>query len=326
VSDQQPDESRRYAWIEHVAKAAALFGANPVQVRWRLMRWQDQREAAREASRVQVAHVRYAHAVCGQCGRVQPRGGKECTGCGARMESRAVQVLRRAGFLSPLGVSASVGLGALVMIAFAKQVVAADGALMGFPLGTLLELGAHAPVLEKQGEWWRLGTAVFLHGGLLHLGFNLLALTQIGPVVEEQFGRGRAVFLFMATGLLGFLPGALLGSLRPSVGASGAIMGLIGVAAGWGQRDGTSIGLAVRNQMIKWLLMTTLLGLMLPVDHLAHVAGFVGGFALGWVMPARRRGGVSSRVDLALGLVGGVLALGCVALIWARRTTPLAPF
>jgi rhomboid protease GluP len=317
VTDQ-PDESRKYAWIDRVVKLAELFGANPVSVRWRLMRWQDRRESEREAQRVAAQHVTYAHAVCPECGRVAPRGTQECGGCGARMGSRAGQVLRRSGFLSPVGVSASIGLGALILIAYAKQVVATDGGFMSFGSAPLVLLGAHVPALERQGEWWRLGTAIFLHGGLLHLAFNLMALTQIGPVIEEVFGRGRAVFLFMATGLLAFLPGALMGSMRPSIGASGAIMGFIGVAAGWGHRDGTSIGINVRNQMLKWLGITTLLGLVLPVDHLAHFGGFLAGAAFGYLSRPRRRGKPGGALGVALGVAGSALAIACVAVIWTR--------
>jgi rhomboid protease GluP len=151
---------------------------------------------------------------------------------------------------------------------------------------------------------------VFLHIGLLHLGFNLVALAQIGPAIEETFGRGRMVFLFMLTGVAGFAACQVVGMRAISAGASGAIMGLCGAAAGWGQRDGTGTGRTVRNQMLKWGAYTMVFGAFIGANNVAHAAGFVAGALLGYIMPPRwlRRGQVRGS-DVAIGFLG-LAALG----------------
>lgn len=314
--DEHEDE-RSQRLIERVVRVAGLFGFNEVRLRWRLMAWRDRRRAEARAVAQGVEHAGYQHAVCGECGRIQVRGTRSCSGCGAPMSSRFTQVMRRMGFISPLELSASMVLGLLLLACYARQIAFTHGSFMSFDGRSLVALGAHFPPLELEaGQWWRLGTAVFLHGGLLHLAFNMIALVQIGPAIEEIFGRGRMTFLFVATGILANVPSLLLGRMAPSIGASGAIMGLIGVAAGWGHRDGTTVGRSVRDQMLKWLLYTTLFGLLMPVDHSAHITGFLAGGALGFVSKPRQRGRAASGIDAALGVAGFILALVLVALVF----------
>ena len=304
-----------FCWTERLVKVAGIFGFDETRLRWKLVRWRSEREAAAEQAGANVAHARYAHAVCPECGRVQPRGTKECLGCGARLSSHAVQVIRRFALVSPIDPSAGIVMGAMIVLCYVRQIAFSGGSFIDFETMTLLQLGAHYPPLEWQGEWWRLGTAMFLHGGLMHVGFNLLALTQIGPSVEEIFGRGRTLFLYMVTGLVAFAPAALMNRNVVAIGASGAIMGLIGVAAGWGHKDGTSIGRAVRNQMLWWLLYATIFGLVINADHSAHITGFVFGGMLGLFLNSQRMGGRSARLDFALGAVAVIAALACVALV-----------
>lgn len=315
-SPGEHDNARSDARIERAVKLAGAFGFNEVKLRWKLLRWRDQRRARAQATVDGIRHAGYEHAVCAECGRIQPRGGRECTGCGAPMTSRAAQVMRRAGFISPLELSASMALGVLILLCYARQVAFSDGAFASFDGRALVALGAHYPPIETAtGQWWRLGTAVFLHGGIMHVAFNMLALMQIGPAIEDIFGRGRMMFLFVATGILANVPSLLMGRDVPSIGASGAIMGLIGVAAGWGHRDGTTIGRSVRDQMLKWLLYTTIFGLMVNADHAAHISGFLAGAALGLVsMPAAK--GRPSRLDSVLGTVGFLIALALTALVF----------
>ena len=82
----------------------------------------------------------------------------------------------------------------------------------------------------SEGEWWRLLTATFLHYGPLHLGMNMLVLWFIGPALEEYFGHGRYLLVYLVSGLAGSA-GALIWSPNSlTVGASGAIWGLMGAA------------------------------------------------------------------------------------------------
>src|SRR5207248_8091634 len=94
-------------------------------------------------------------------------------------------------------------------------------------------LGMSQPYgIYVQHEWYRLITAMFLHGGLIHIGFNMMALMQLGPTLEELYGSSRYFFLYIATGAFGFLISSypfapwLHGSY--SLGASGGLLGLVG--------------------------------------------------------------------------------------------------
>ncbi len=317
--DLEPDQPNEREWTERVIRVAGLFGLNAVRLRWKLMAWQRRADERKQRSVEAAAHVKYRHAVCPSCRRVNPRGTKRCAGCDAALLPPALQAFHRMGVLSGEGLSVTTGLAVLILLAFTRQMLV-SGSIWMFGVGSLVPLGAHVPQLEHQGEWWRLGTAVFLHGGLLHVGMNLMAMSQIGPAVEEVFGRGRMLFLYLLTGVLGFVPGYLMHSHQVSIGASGAIMGLIGAAAGWGHREGTTAGLAVRNRMIKWLVYVTILGFFVRADHVAHVVGFVAGGVIGLVSrPRIQRGSMPSVLDMALGITAGLVSLALVVLIVTRR-------
>src|SRR4029077_18481092 len=97
----------------------------------------------------------------------------------------------------------------------------------------LYRLGESFPYsIFIMNEWYRLVTAIFLHGGLIHIGFNMMVLMDIGPVVEEVYGSARYLFLYTAVGIAGYVVSAFTPfRTHPAlaVGASGAILGLIGV-------------------------------------------------------------------------------------------------
>jgi rhomboid protease GluP len=195
-------------------------------------------------------------------------------------------------------------------------------ALLGVPVPILKELGGNLRHELLGGEYHRLLTACFLHAGIVHIGFNLFALATIGPQVESLYGRGSLLFFFVVTGALANLGSGLVGlggagSPNVGIGASGGIMGLLGVAAGWGQRDGTSAGRHVRNDMLKWAAYVLVFGLFVRADNWAHGFGLVAGFAIGWLLRPRawRRPSLAAvRIAAAaLGLAALVAALVLVA-------------
>jgi rhomboid protease GluP len=309
---------------------------NEGRVRWRLLRWQERRRARApkpsagasapakdQASAREQARRRFEHKTCASCGRVQDRDATVCSGCGARLSARGWQTLERLGLRLPRVASASVLLGLLLVAGYLRVMLAGAELSFSIPPSALLIHGANLAPLTFGGEPWRLATYAFLHVNLLHLAFNLLALAQIGPTIEEVFGRARLFAFFMLTAIVAGLGSALLG-VHISAGSSGAVMGLIGVGAGWGQRDGSGIGRGVRNQMVLWAIYTTVFGLAFPVDHAAHWSGFLFGALLGFLTPSSwwRRGG---RVTGVLaGLVGAGLALASLLLVMFPPTTPAA--
>jgi rhomboid protease GluP len=132
---------------------------------------------------------------------------------------------------------------------------------------------------------WRLFTYTCLHGNLFHIGFNMLALIQIGPLVARTFGFSRTLFIWVASGATAIILPALIFPTHLTVGASGAVFGLIGVAMVFGHRIGTPQGLFIRNKMIEWTVFCTLFGMMLGgVAHSAHFGGLIGGGLLSFVI------------------------------------------
>lgn len=316
-------------WVETVLAWAARLGLPTVRLRWRLLRWQKAWQDFRGRTQRQVTHAGYAHKVCPECGQVQDRHERRCVKCGAPLGARLWQVVGRLGLVVPAAISVSTLLGMLIAVAYLRLMLSRPGGgYFSVDGDELIYLGAYYLPALRAGELWRHGTAVFLHIGLLHLGFNLVALAQVGPAIESTFGRARMVFLFMLTGIAGFAACQVVGMRALSAGASGAIMGLCGAAAGWGQRDGTGLGKTVRNQMLKWAAYTMIFGAVIGANNVAHAAGFIAGAVLGYVMPARwlRRGQVRGS-DVAIGLLGiGALALAFLLVLrppasseaWAR--------
>lgn len=130
------------------------------------------------------------------------------------------------------------------------------------------------PIGVAEGEWWRLITATFLHYGLVHLGMNMLVLWIIGPPLEDYFGHARYLLVYVVAGLAGSA-GALLWSPNAlTVGASGAIWGIMGAALVLEARriyvfGGSALGLVVLNLAITFLIPGISIG--------GHIGGLIGG-------------------------------------------------
>jgi membrane associated rhomboid family serine protease len=138
----------------------------------------------------------------------------------------------------------------------------------------IFENGVLFGPLVADGEWWRLVTAAFLHGSVLHIGMNMLVLWIIGPPLEAYLGHGRYALLYLASGLAGSA-GALLWSPDvPAVGASGAIWGIMGAALVLEARriyvfGGSAMGLVVLNLAFTFLIP--------GISRGGHIGGLAGG-------------------------------------------------
>jgi rhomboid protease GluP len=139
-------------------------------------------------------------------------------------------------------------------------------------------LGMTGAVPWAYGRWWTLLTAMYLHGNLLHILFNLLWVRQLAPEVEACYGRTRLIVIFTAAGVLGFVVSNAAG-VTWTVGASGAVFGLLGAMVRYGQSRGGVFGVAVLRQYGQWALVLFVMGFLMPaVNNLAHAGGFAGGY------------------------------------------------
>ena len=180
----------------------------------------------------------------------------------------------------------------------------------------LYTLGMTGAGAIETGRWWTLLTAIYLHGSLLHIAFNLLWIRDLAPPVEELYGRARAVVIFTAGGVGGFLL-SNWATGAPTIGASGAVFGLLGAMVAYGWRRGGFYGMAVFRQYWQWSLILLVMGFLMPgVNNLAHAGGFVGGFATAFALgySERRSEGGADRILAALTVLVTVVAFALA--IW----------
>jgi rhomboid protease GluP len=186
--------------------------------------------------------------------------------------------------------------------------------LGGVSGGVLNVFGASVPWPgDLQFFPWRLIMPTLLHGSLLHIGFNMWVIMDVGPQIEELYGSARYLFIYFFTGIGAYLASGLFGR-HVSIGASGALLGLIGVLlAITTKREGEHIR-ALRSQLIKWVIYIAIMGFMMSgIDNWAHGGGLVTGFLVGKVMADRRP--MSPAEDKIANLLGwgtGLVVLGCV--------------
>ena len=153
---------------------------------------------------------------------------------------------------------------------------------------SLLAHGALYGPLVQQGQWWRVISGAFLHAGLAHIALNMIALYQLGMVVELLMGSSRMLGVY-AIALFGggyavvyFAPGDV------TVGASGAIFGLFGALIAIGVRLGQR-GRALISQVLPILLLNLLFTFAIPfISKAGHVGGLISGFLAGLVLFATK--------------------------------------
>ena len=189
-------------------------------------------------------------------------------------------------------------------------------------------LGAsYGPAIFFLNEWWRLVTAMFLHGGLIHIGFNMMALMQFGPAIEELYGSARYLFIYVFTGAFGFLLSAFTGHF--SLGASGALLGLVGVMLAVTSKRGGAYMRDLRSRLISSVVILFVLGFsgFMAMDNWAHGGGLAAGFILGKVFADRQpmNAGERRRAYILGWLAGLVIVASFVFMIvHYRDPTPFS--
>ena len=164
-----------------------------------------------------------------------------------------------------------------------------------------------------EGEWWRMLTAAFLHGNLIHLGMNMLMLWWIGAPMEEALGRGRFLALYLASALAGSAGALLLSPTAFTVGASGAIFGILGAALVFERQGvhvlgGAALSIIVLNLVLTFAVPNISIG--------GHIGGLVGGAICGLALSRFGRGHALYGRPGVAGVVG-VVAVGIASVVVA---------
>jgi rhomboid protease GluP len=145
--------------------------------------------------------------------------------------------------------------------------------------------GKYGPGIREKPEWWRLVTAGFLHGGLLHIAMNSWVLYDLGAQVEQVFGTPRFLTIYFFGTVGGFYLSYRVHPDVLSIGSSAGIMGLVGAMVAFGVANRSSIGREIRNHYFRYVIYIFAFGIIggFGVDNWAHLGGLAGGFAIGWI-------------------------------------------
>jgi membrane associated rhomboid family serine protease len=229
--------------------------------------------------------------ICPSCGSLVGVNDEACLICGRRrpglfgFAALLRNVGRDMGFV-PLVLW---GCGALYLATLASN---AEGIRMNGILSmlspsnaSLFLFGASGAVpVFGYGRWWTVLSAAWLHGGILHILFNMMAVRNLAPVTAHLYGAARTVIIYTVAAITGFLASSTIGAFAPSVlggaritvGASAPLCGLIGALWWYGHRGGSS---QLTQQVKQMAVGLVVIGFVLPgIDNWAHLGGLAGGW------------------------------------------------
>lgn len=234
--------------------------------------------------------------MCPNCRAFITNSDRTCPYCGQPVGARAIDVRQPGEILGGLIPQAHFTTVLILLINTALFIASELISRNGIGTGrALYALGAKfGPSIWQQHEYWRLITAGFLHGGLLHIGMNSWVLYDLGAQVEEVYGTARFLVIYFVATAGGFLLSAYMNP-GLSIGSSAGITGLIGAMIGFGVANRSSAGRAIRNFYTRWIVYILAIGLIggFNIDNWAHLGGLAAGFVVGYL------GGTPVRSTLA---------------------------
>ncbi|OQX88430.1 hypothetical protein B6D60_02240 [candidate division KSB1 bacterium 4484_87] len=231
--------------------------------------------------------------ICPNCGKLISANAEECYYCGLKnpgkfgMHSFIQRIFGSKITIVNAIIYFSVALYVIALIVDPRAILRPSGGIFNLfspSWKALVILGITGAPSMYGGQYWTLITAIYLHGGLLHILFNMLWVKQLGPMVEQIFGTSRFFLIFTISGVFGFvLSNALTGA--PTIGASGSIFGLLGALIYYGRARGGTFGQYLYPQLLSWAVILFLFGFFMPgINNLAHLGGFIGGYVSGNIL------------------------------------------
>ncbi len=236
--------------------------------------------------------------LCPHCGKITDIAEANCIWCGsatgysARMKQRWINLLNDSEMLIQGVLYLNIGM--FVLSLFLNSHIPAitlnPFTALSPDAESLLLLGATGTgPIDTIHFRWSLGwltflSANYLHGGILHILFNMVALKQIAPVVAREYGVYRFIIIYSIGGVIGFYVSYLAG-ISLTIGASSAICGLLGALLFFGWSRGGQYGNLVFKQIGSWILTLFIFGfLMSGINNWGHLGGILGGMVLGWIL------------------------------------------
>lgn len=273
-----------------------------------------------------MATVQKNSLLCPNCRRLISRDEPRCPWCGIPHPGSRLKALFAGGLFDRPDQLLHAIIGANVaMYVFALLLNPAHAGMAMNPLQflspdsrSLLLLGATGALpIKVLGRWWSLFSASYLHGSLLHILFNMLALRQLLPLVAQEFGAPRMFVIYTIGGLGGFLLSYLVG-VHVTIGASAAVCGLIGAILYYGKHRGGGYGQELFSQVGGWAIGIFAFGFLVPgINNWGHGGGMAAGALTAMVLGYRER----RRDTFFHKALAGACALVTVAvLLWATIT------
>ncbi|MGB2876050.1 MAG: rhomboid family intramembrane serine protease [Gaiellaceae bacterium] len=246
--------------------------------------------------------------ICAECTTPAPVGQRCPEHSGRPQGIRRVSSGARRGVFEGTGALVTKALIAANILVYV--ITATQGAGLNSPGGSLFVKWILFGPAVANGDWWRLITSTFLHASVLHIAFNMYFLWFVGGPVEQALGRGRFLLVYFISGLAGSAGALLVSPTTPTVGASGAIFGILGAALILERQSnyvlgGSAVGLIVINLILSFVLSNVSWG--------GHIGGLVGGMLCTLVLSRFGRGHAAySRVGLWG--IAGVLGVGLLSI------------
>lgn len=273
--------------------------------------------------------------VCASCGSLVGVRDEKCYTCGRRNPGLwgFGPLLRRFG--NDVGFTTVIVYGCCVLFGLSLLLtVMSGGNLFAGSLFSMLgpnrlayealgAAGAYPVFMEHR--WWTVLSAGWLHGGALHILFNLMGVRQLGPAVEDMYGGARMVIIYTLSSVTGFALSSFMAAYLAipyfsggyyTLGASAPIFGLLGALVYYGRRGGSSL---IRSQAMSYVVTMAVFGLLMPgIDNAAHLGGFIGGYVVGmWLDPLKQE-----RMDHFIGAAVCLLATVLAVLASMILTLP----
>ncbi len=304
--------------------------ALPYRWQWRVEKWKTAMRGFFGGGEQQQPRPK----ICPACGALVGIKATRCHECGASLRFSLAALSKKLSGLfgeheapvtSALLVTNILMFGVSLVLTMQAGEAGGLRTLWGMSGEASYQLGASHPYgIFTEHQWWRLVMAMFLHGGLIHIGFNMMALMQFGPALEELYGSSRYLFLYVVTGAFGFLVSALIGHF--SLGASGALLGLVGAMLAVTTKRGGSFMRDLRSRLISSVVILFLIGFWggFGIDNSAHLGGFAAGFIFGKIYADREPMNSRERQRAyALGWLAGAVVLASFVMMILHFRDPL---
>lgn len=281
------------------------LGFNGTVLQWRLLKFKENIIIFKNNLAERFSSAPACNRAC-RCGAIITPRDKICPRCKSKISPYFIEVIKRTFIPDRAHIASATALFLFLSIAdFVFILTHGNISFLISPDTDILLLGG---AQITPGDWWRLFTAIFVHIGLVHLGFNIIALLKLGPVLEEILGFTRFFSVFLLTGLAGSVATMLFMPNCISAGASGALFGLIGMGITYFHRTRQ---IRIRQFFVRWAIYGFLFGIFMNVNNVAHGAGAIAGLILGMLIEDRqKRRAIDNTMWLLLSIFLGILLTG----------------